>query len=121
MTPLHLQRESPPPPMITFELLLPLLLVTPLARSLRLATYNIRYDSKPDNVTVAESLHNLPNALAQPTYLGLSKEQPWSVRRLRLAEQVLSRDPSVIGLQEVLIRQVKDIAELLGKDWQWVN
>ncbi|KAJ7778966.1 hypothetical protein B0H16DRAFT_1683248 [Mycena metata] len=72
----------------------------------RMVTYNLRYDSKPDNIT------------------------PWSLRRLRVAEQLMSEGiilagvvPEVFveGFQEALVRQVHDLAELLGTDWGWIG
>lgn len=106
---------------------------------MRLVTYNLRFDSIPDKVTVQESLNllNSTDPLQQPLYLDINHEQPWSVRRIRIAEHLLSEGIilagealpvsmhlftyfGVLGLQEALIRQVHDLAQLFGKDWSWV-
>ena len=50
-----------------------------------------------------------------------SGEQPWSVRRLRVAEQLLHEGVVLVGFQEALVRQVRDLAELLGPEWDWVR
>ncbi|KAJ7108168.1 Endonuclease/exonuclease/phosphatase [Mycena epipterygia] len=88
---------------------------------MRLVTYNLRYDSQPDNITVQQSLDNLPDPLDAPGYQRKSGEQPWSVRRLRVAEQLLGEGIVLAGFQEALVRQVHDLAELFGPDWDWVG
>ncbi|KAJ7282386.1 Endonuclease/exonuclease/phosphatase [Mycena rebaudengoi] len=88
---------------------------------MRLVTYNLRYDSQPDNLTVQQSLDALPDPLAEPPYLRLVGEQPWSLRRLRVAQDLLSEGVVLAGLQEALLRQVNDLAELFGSDWDWVG
>ncbi|KAJ7495480.1 Endonuclease/exonuclease/phosphatase [Mycena latifolia] len=88
---------------------------------MRFVTYNLRYDSQPDNITVQQSLNSLPDPLTGPGYLRKSGEQPWSLRRLRVAEQLLSSGIVLAGFQEALVRQVHDLAELFGTDWDWVG
>jgi hypothetical protein len=75
------------PYILTF--FLALTLMEPKASALRLATYNLRYDSVPDNITVAESLAALSDPLVEPAYLNKTGEQPWSTRRLRVYEHIL--------------------------------
>lgn len=67
------------------------------ANALRIGTYNLRYDSKPDNITVAQSLASLPDPLQAVPYLAESGEQPWSTRRLHIAEQILGENVSLFG------------------------
>ncbi len=115
---------------------------------MRLATFNLRYDVLPDNITVQQSLdaQSAVDPLQPPKYLGVHKEQPWSLRRLRVVEMLLREDIEIVGeydwlsrlysslrcdycplrgyftgFQEVLIRQVRDLEELLGKEWKWVS
>jgi len=89
--------------------------------AMRLVTYNLRYDSRPDNITVQQSVDNLPDPLDAPGYQRKSGEQPWSVRRLRVAEQLLGEGIVLAGFQEALVRQVHDLAELFSSDWDWVG
>jgi endonuclease/exonuclease/phosphatase family metal-dependent hydrolase len=89
--------------------------------SLRIATYNLRYDSKPDNITVSESLAALSDPLAEPAYLNKTGEQPWSTRRLRVYEHMINEGVQLFGVQEALVRQVNDLAELFGSGWGWVG
>ena len=58
--------------------------------TMRVVTYNLRYDALPDNLTVQDSLDALPNPLSEPNYLSIHQEQPWSTRRIRIAENLLS-------------------------------
>ncbi|KAF7350818.1 Endo/exonuclease/phosphatase domain-containing protein [Mycena sanguinolenta] len=88
---------------------------------MRFVTYNLRYDSRPDNITVQQSLAALPDPLVGPGYHRLHGEQPWSLRRLRVAEHLISEGIVLAGFQEALVRQVRDLAELLGEDWDWVG
>ncbi|KAK0429586.1 Endonuclease/exonuclease/phosphatase [Armillaria borealis] len=82
--------------------------------SLRIATYNLRYASQPDQITVSESISALGNPLAQDTFLALSGEQPWSTRRLHVAEHLLSEVIVIAGIQEAL---KNDLAQLFRDDW----
>ncbi|PFH45842.1 hypothetical protein AMATHDRAFT_157676 [Amanita thiersii Skay4041] len=88
---------------------------------MRLSTWNLRFDSQPDNITVQQSLNRLPSPLVEPTFLDTFKEQPWSTRRVRVAELLLSEGADISCFQEALIRQVRDLAELFGDDWSWVG
>ncbi|KAI0922720.1 hypothetical protein AcV5_009617 [Taiwanofungus camphoratus] len=88
---------------------------------MRIATYNLRYDSQPDRITVPQSLDALPDPLERPRFLNKTGEQPWSTRRIKVAQQLLNEEPILIGFQEALIRQVNDLAELLGDEWAWLG
>ena len=59
---------------------------------MRISTYNLRFDSMPDNITVPQSIAALPDPLAAPAagFLGISGEQPWSTRRIKVAQRLLS-------------------------------
>ena len=102
-----------------------------------MVSYNLRYDVKPDSITVKQSLATLPDPTLEPSYLSLAgREHPWSSRRIRIAQDLLNEGVAlagtydklfristpliVLGFQEALIRQVHDLAELLGDDWAWV-
>jgi len=79
----------------------------------------------------------------QPLYLGLAgHEQPWSSRRIRIAQDLISEGVVLagtsiyiaqiqtfpvdiffvfLGFQEALHHQALDLNELLGDDWAWVR
>ena len=57
---------------------------------MRVVTFNLRYDSKPDNLTVQDSLNALLDPLVEPKYFGTFEEKPWSTRRIRIAHELLS-------------------------------
>ncbi|KAH0581923.1 hypothetical protein H2248_011594 [Termitomyces sp. 'cryptogamus'] len=88
---------------------------------MRIVTWNLRFDSMPNNITVQQSLDSLQDSLLQPTFLALTTEQPWSTRRIQVAEKLLSSGISLASFQEALVRQVQDLAELFGPEWSWVS
>jgi hypothetical protein len=123
-------------------LLMRWLLVTATASipNMRVVTYNLRYDALPDNLTVQDSLDALSDPLIEPKYLSIHQEQPWSTRRIRIAENLLSSNIDIAcepsryllvwltnligfyqGFQEALVRQVNDLSELFGSGWEWVR
>ena len=57
--------------------------------SMRISTYNLRFDSMPDSISVQQSLASLPDPLVAPKFLGKTGEQPWSTRRIKVAQQLL--------------------------------
>ncbi|KAI3612979.1 endonuclease exonuclease phosphatase family protein [Moniliophthora roreri] len=87
----------------------------------RVASWNLRFDSKPDNISVQDSISALPDPLEPFGFLNGSAERPWSTRRLRVAETLLSEGIQIAGFQEALVRQVNDLAELFGDDWSWIG
>ncbi|QRV99108.1 hypothetical protein RhiJN_27127 [Ceratobasidium sp. AG-Ba] len=103
--------------------ILSLILFPEKTQCIRLTTWNLRYDSQPDNVTVADTLASLPNRLQEPTsfYPDASRERPWSLRRVGVAALLEFQAPTIISFQEALVRQVQDLKELLGKDWDWIG
>ncbi|KAG5727472.1 hypothetical protein E4T56_gene12036 [Termitomyces sp. T112] len=88
---------------------------------MRIVTWNLRFDSMPNNITVQQSLDSLQDSLLQPTFLALTTEQPWSTRRIQVAEKLLSSGISLASFQEALVRQVQDLAELFGPEWSWIG
>ncbi|ELU42931.1 hypothetical protein AG1IA_03040 [Rhizoctonia solani AG-1 IA] len=94
-----------------------------VATSLRLTTWNLRYDSQSNNLTVTDSIANLPDRLIEPEpyYADASHEKPWSTRRIGVAALLKFQGSSIISFQEALVRQVHDLQELLGKEWGWVG
>jgi len=68
------------------------------AFSFRLVSYNLRYDTKQDGITVKESLARMQDPSQQPLYLGLAgHEQPWSSRRIRIAQDILNEGVVLAG------------------------
>ncbi len=66
-------------------------------QTMRISTYNLRYDSKPDNITVNETLAALPDPLTAPTYFGDKGEQPWSTRRVKVYQHLNSEGVVLAG------------------------
>ncbi|KAG9014345.1 hypothetical protein FRB94_012751 [Tulasnella sp. JGI-2019a] len=88
---------------------------------MRLLTWNLRFDSQPDDISVTETLESLPDPLSAPEFMRRRHEQPWSARRIRVAQEIRGSGVVVIGFQEALLRQVRDLKELLGDEWDWVG
>lgn len=119
--------------MLLLSLLTPILAVAPgrqyslgtkriSEKTLRLASYNVRYDSQPDSISVEESLNAFPRGLpTEPPYYTNTTEQPWSLRRLYIAQDLLFNDVDLCGGQELLKRQVSDLAYVLGSDYHWIG
>ncbi|KIJ23936.1 hypothetical protein M422DRAFT_217367, partial [Sphaerobolus stellatus SS14] len=82
-------------------------------------TWNIRWDSEADNVTIAESMAALNgNSIQTPaSYYPNTNERPWSQRRIPFVETILFQGVSIFGIQEAVVRQVNDIQTLLGSDF----
>ena len=66
-------------------------------QTMRIATYNLRYDSMPDNISVQQSLTSLPDPLQAPVYYGKTGEQPWSTRRIKVFEHLESAGVVLAG------------------------
>ena len=64
---------------------------------LKLVTWNLRFDSKPDNITVDQSLQSLPGPFDEPVFSNDSTEKPWSMRRIKVAELILQSGVVIAG------------------------
>ncbi|KIK04815.1 hypothetical protein K443DRAFT_120801 [Laccaria amethystina LaAM-08-1] len=96
-------------------------LVFPSSITMRIATFNIRNDCKPDNISLQQSLDAFLNTdpLKEVAFQSLKGEQPWSTRRIHVASHILEEGAVLAAFQEALFRQVIDLAELLGDGWAW--
>ena len=59
--------------------------------ALRVLTYNVRFDALPNDITVQETLASLPSELPSDPllYYNQTVEQPWSTRRIHVANDIL--------------------------------
>lgn len=55
---------------------------------MRVVSWNLRFDSQPDAIDVEDSLKSIPDPLEAPKFMGKSGEQPWSIRRIRVAQEL---------------------------------
>ncbi|KAL0066338.1 hypothetical protein AAF712_006597 [Marasmius tenuissimus] len=88
---------------------------------MRIATWNIRYDSDPKNIPLKDTIDKLPVCTVQFPFLTLHGEQNWVDRRIRIAETLLNEGIDLVGLQEALKNQIDDLVALFGDDWAWVG
>ena len=66
--------------------------------TIRLATWNLRYDSKPDSVPVSTSLQGLAGPLEEPdVYQNIDGEKPWSTRRIEVARHLINENVILAG------------------------
>lgn len=66
--------------------------------SIRLGTWNLRYDVMPDNITVQETIANLKDHLVEPDpYHSNPVELPWSTRRTYVSSTLLHERVQLIG------------------------
>lgn len=77
-----------------------LVLISPFtgATNVRLTTWNLRYDSQSNNITVADSIASLPDRTQDPSpyYADASRERPWSTRRIGVAALLEFQGSSII-------------------------
>lgn len=67
--------------------------------SLRLLSFNLRYDSQPDNISVDETLKSLPDPLLQRTvFYNNTAERPWSARRIGPYNEVIFNRVDLAGM-----------------------
>lgn len=68
-------------------------------QTFRFMSYNFRYDSKPDNVTVQQTIDSLPQGLpATPTvFYPNTDELPWSTRRIGITNEILFPRTDILG------------------------
>ena len=79
------------------------------ATHIRLTTWNLRYDSQPDNITVSNTLSNLTDPLVEPDpyYADADNEKPWSRRRVGVSALLEFQGSNIIC--EFMIRLVGGI------------
>lgn len=69
------------------------------------ASWNLRYDSQPDGLSIADSIARLPDPLAPPShgkwsgsgYYANTGERPWSERRIAVGNVLRASGAEVIG------------------------
>ncbi|GJJ06205.1 hypothetical protein Clacol_000394 [Clathrus columnatus] len=90
-----------------------------VSRTVRGMSWNLRYDSMPDNITIPESIAALNgNDIQTPTaYYPDTNERPWSQRRIPVSNTVNFAGVSILGFEEAVVRQVNDMQTLLGDEW----
>jgi len=76
---------------------------------MRIATFNIRYDWKPDNISVRQSLDAFLNRdpLKEVAFHTLKGEQPWSARRIHVASHILD-EGAVLAGQLLLLSKITE-------------
>ncbi|KAG7887464.1 hypothetical protein KL907_003821 [Ogataea polymorpha] len=84
--------------------------------TIRIQSWNLRYDSMPNAITVNETIAALNKTVpidTQTKYYSDDTEQPWSTRRIGIKNEVLFNKVDLFTVNEGLHRQVEDLKELL--------
>jgi len=89
----------------------------PSVDSLKVATFNIRYDP----LVSIDKASPRTQELQTMTKVPAGVERPWIERKQSLVDQVLWESPDIVGFQEVLDRQYKDLIDLMGFDYDHVG
>nr|CAG8530868.1 11284_t:CDS:2 [Entrophospora candida] len=92
-------------------------------QKLRIASFNIRYDSK--GIDPSPRATNEGFIINQKLEKRQAKEQPWNIRKYKVADTILFHKIDIVGIQEAIYSQIKDLESLLAKnnddDWGWVG
>ncbi|KAK9459451.1 Endonuclease/exonuclease/phosphatase [Lipomyces oligophaga] len=93
------------------------------ADTLRFQSWNLRYDSKADGETIAETLASLNATVPNDdeiSYYSDYSEVTWSDRRIGVSNLINFNKPDLLCVQEALYRQVTDLAALLP-GYKWIG
>ncbi|KAI8089134.1 Endonuclease/exonuclease/phosphatase [Halteromyces radiatus] len=76
-------------------------------------SFNIRHDHGPSSINSILS--------APPPMNELIGEQPWPIRKWKVADTLLFYQPDIVGLQEPVYHQVVDLHILTQEDYDWIG
>ncbi|KAI8379717.1 Endonuclease/exonuclease/phosphatase [Radiomyces spectabilis] len=82
--------------------------------ALRFMTFNIRHDHGKDSPYE-------PFAAPPESPTEFSHEQPWAIRKWKIADTIILYSPDVVGLQEPIHHQLVDLEALLNEEYEWVG
>lgn len=95
--------------------------------TLRLQSWNLRYDSKKDGIPVEDTIKALDWSIpvdGGPFYQNYGEES-WSQRRIAIANDVVFNRADILTVNEALKRQVDDLKYFLnkmtGQTWRFVG
>ncbi|KAJ8662500.1 hypothetical protein O0I10_001460 [Lichtheimia ornata] len=80
---------------------------------MKFMTFNIRHDHGPQSLRESFTSAEVPESLAG--------EQPWAIRKWKVADTVLLWSPDIVGFQEPEHHQVIDLQSLLHDEYDWVG
>lgn len=91
-------------------------------RQLRFGSFNIRYDgtggrdtlSTPPPATLNFLTQRIKRSNSPSPHLTAYGERPWRERKTKVADSVIWSELDVVGFQEVLVNQLRDLEGLLG-------
>lgn len=86
--------------------------------SIRIQSWNVKNNGMAGSQQADQK--TLSEQEAAKLYYANTKENPWSVRKDELAQEVLFYNPDIVNFQELTQQQVKDIADVLT-EYAWVG
>lgn len=87
-------------PEVAFRTVLATLAAAALHTPVRLQTWNLRYDSQPNSISVGDTIASLPGRIPADSgvkYYGSPTEVPWSTRRIAVANDVIFNRVDILG------------------------
>ncbi|KAG7561964.1 hypothetical protein FFLO_02604 [Filobasidium floriforme] len=93
----------------------------PPETTLRIITCNVRFDGLSSHPVPIPPNGTIQSPRRHWTLEDPYKERPWAERRSRLVDALWFWGADVIGFQEVLHNQLRDIQSLLGPRWTYVG
>ncbi|KAI9483691.1 MAG: Endonuclease/exonuclease/phosphatase [Benjaminiella poitrasii] len=87
--------------------------------TLKFMTFNVRHDHHIDSPTTpfaAPPVREDPFDTNQ-----FAGEQPWSIRKWKIADTILLYSPDIVALQEPVHHQVLDLNALLNDNYAWIG
>lgn len=87
-------------PQVAFRNALASIAAAAVNTSIRLLTWNLRYDLHPNSISVADTIASLPHgtpADSRMKYYDNFSEVPWSTRRITIANEVIFNRVDVLG------------------------
>lgn len=87
-------------PQVAFRTVLATIAAAALHTPIRLQTWNLRYDSQPNSISVGDTIASLPDRIPADSgvkYYGSPTEVPWSTRRIAVANDVIFNRVDILG------------------------
>lgn len=87
-------------PQVAFSAALATLATAAPHAPIRLLTWNLRYDSQPNSISVEDTIASLPEGMPMDSgvkYYDSPVEMPWSTRRIAVANDVIFNRVDILG------------------------
>ncbi|KAI7900033.1 Endonuclease/exonuclease/phosphatase [Cokeromyces recurvatus] len=87
--------------------------------ALKFMTFNIRHDHHINSPTTPFAAPPIKeNAFDVSQF---AEEQPWTIRKWKIADTILLYSPDIVALQEPVHHQLLDLETLLNNEYSWIG